>query len=170
MLDGQIDEIGRRIEGLTRRRKAADRVQEGLDLVIRRYRQANYDSDRSYFEDFDDRDETARFEDGSIDAEDLWRSIQSAQRFRPIRVEPSFQPGFPIGAGPSSGQVILGAIVDIAEAAARNASHQGFQPQAGPSFPTFPTFPSADVGSSAPSMPDLPSPPSDGGFTSGEGF
>ncbi len=38
---------------LARRRKAADRVKEGLDRVIRQYRQANYDSDRSYFEDLD---------------------------------------------------------------------------------------------------------------------
>ena len=168
-LDEQIDGIGPRLEALAGRRKEADRAQEGLDLVIRRYRLANYDSDRSYFEDFDHRRESARFEDGSIDADDLWREIQSSQRFRPNWVDSSAQNGIQVATSPA-GRVILGAIVDIAGAAMRDAAYRGVQRRSDASFPTFPTFPSSGGGYQAPSMPDPPSPPSEGGFTSGEGF
>jgi hypothetical protein len=180
-LDSQIQEIGPSKSDLARRRKAADLMKEGLDRVIGRYRQANYDSDRSYFEELDTTREIARFEDGQIDANELWRSIQSAQKFRPSWVQETASNGVQIATSPA-GRVILGAIVDIAGAAMRDAAYRGVQRRSnGTSWtfpssssdwsPTIPTFPSpGSYQSPAPSAPDFPSSSSEGGFTSGEGF
>ena len=168
-LDGQIQGITPQLASLSDRRKEADRVQEGLDGVLRRYRRANYDSDRSYFQDFDLRRVQARFEGGSIGADDLWRAIQAAQRFRPNWVESSVQNGTQVVASPA-GRVILGAIVEIAGAAMRDAAYRGVQRRSDVSFPTFPTFPSSGGGYRESSSRGPSSSGSEGGFTSGDGF
>jgi hypothetical protein len=172
-LDGRIDEITPRLASLGDRRTDADRVQAGLDWVLRQYRLANYDSDRSYFEGLDLRQLKARYEEGGMKADDLWREIQSAQKFRPNWVDSTVQDGTQIITGPS-GRVILGAIVDIADAAMRNAAYRGVQRRSSdasfPSFPTFPTFPSSGGGNGGSSWPSLPSSGSEGGFTTGDGF
>ena len=167
-LDEQIGGITPRVASLAGRRKEADRVQEGLDQVLRKYRRANYDSDRSYFEDFDPDRERARFEDGSMDVDDLWRAIRAAQRFRPNWVESTASNGVQVIASPA-GRVILGAIVEIAGAAMRDAAYRGVQRRSDASFPTFPTFPSPGGGGPSSSGGSSNS-GSEGGFTSGEGF
>ena len=163
-IDGQVDDLTPRLASLADRRKAADRVQEGLDRVLRQYRMANYDSDRSYFEGFDLRRHRARFEGGAIETDDLWRAIQAAQRFRPSWVNSTVEDGIQVAASPA-GRVILGAIVDIAGAAMRDAAYRGVRRRSDASFPTFPTFPSPGRGSSGSSSSG-----SEGGFTSGDGF
>jgi uncharacterized coiled-coil DUF342 family protein len=166
-LDDQIDGIGPRLENLSGRRSEADRVQEGLDRVIRKFRQANYDSDRSFFEDLDLRREVARFEDGSIGADDLWRAIESTQKFRPNWVASAASEGVQFAASPA-GQVIIGAIVNIAGSALSHASEGGTHHQSDASGSSFPTSDAYQAPS--PPAPDPPSPSSEGGFTSGEGF
>jgi prefoldin subunit 5 len=169
-LDEQIEGIGPSQDDLNRRRKAADRVKEGLDRVIRQYRQANYDSERSYFEGVDPAREIARLEDGQIDADDLWESIRSAQNFRPSWVQQTASNGIQVAASPA-GRVILGALVDIAGAAMREAAYRGVQRRSDSSFPTFPSPGSFDFGSSSrTAAPDSSNSASEGGFTSGEGF
>jgi hypothetical protein len=177
-LDEQIDAIGPRRANLAERRKVADRVKDALDDVVRKYRLAEYDSYRSYFEDFDVTWQVQRLEDGARDADDLWRSIESAQRFRPIHVETNAW---------GNDQVTGGSIFDVVGEAVRLATAQNAQHQSNVSFPSFPTFPSSgsnDAPSYSPpsySAPDPTpsysapapepySPPNEGGFTSGGGF
>jgi hypothetical protein len=168
-LDDQIDEIGPNLADLAGRRKAADRARDGLERVIRQYRQANYDSDRSYFEGLDPAREVARLEDGSIDADDLWRSIRSAQKFRPSWVQEAASDGIQIAASPA-GRVILGAIVEVAGAAMRDAAYRGVRRRSDASFPTFPSPGGFDAPSSPSSSSGSSDSGSDSGFTSGEGF
>ena len=87
-LDAQVKEIETGLADLAGSRSSADRAKEGIEGVVRQFRQAEYDSSRSYFEWLDVRREVDRFEGRAIDADDLWRSIQSAQRFRPRPAEP----------------------------------------------------------------------------------
>ena len=164
-LDARIEAITPGQAELATRRQDADRLQGGLDRVIRQYRQANYDSERSYFEGIDPDRQVSRFEEGSIDADALWRTIRSAQKFRPNWVQETVSDGVEFAASPA-GRVILGAIVDIAGAAMRDAAYRGVRRRSNEasSFPTIPTFPS-------PSAPDRSSSSgSEGGFTTREGF
>ena len=164
-LDGQIDAIGPKLADLADRRKAADRIQQGLDRVVRKYREANYDSDRGLFESFDHRGELARFEEGAIDADDLWRAIQSAQKFRPSWVQETTSTGLEMASSPA-GRVILNALLHIAGAALQEAAYRGVRRRSDASPRNFP--PPAGGGPGRPSRPSNPS--SEGGFTTGEGF
>lgn len=187
-LDGEIDATDPQLANLTERRKDANRVQDALDRMIRLYRQANYDSDRSYFKDFDVRREINRVEDGNRDADDLWRSFQAAQAFRPNWAESTASRGIEAASSPA-GRVVLGAIVDIVGAAlqvaATKAVHRHVnsvgptqKPSAWPSNPNpepsaWPS--SSDSGGVKFEAPAAPaSEPSrsssDDSFTTGEGF
>ena len=144
---------------LETRRRDADRVQAGLDRVLRDYRQANFDSDRSTFEGLDLVAELDRFEAGSIDANAFWRAIRSAHKFRPSWVQETATQGVAFAASPA-GRVILGAMVDIAGAAMRDAAYRGVRRRSDDS-----------AWSPRPSAPDRSAPASsENGFTSGEGF
>jgi hypothetical protein len=174
-LNQQNEDLTRHLDELAESRAVAERAQEGLDLVAQRYRQANFDSQRSYFDgDFDIASLLSRFREGALDADNLWRAIQSAQQFRPHWVESTSPQVGPVNANPS-GRVILGAILDAVNAAMQQAAVRGVQ-RRGEDFNPFPTFPSSfpSPGDSFPSgptsFPDF-SPPSPGGsFTTEDGF
>jgi len=168
----QIEATGSGQAELTERRQRADQIQHGLDRLLRKYRQANYDSDRSILEGLSLPHEIARFEDGEIDSDDLWRSIQQAQSFRPSPVGQAVNHGIEFAASPA-GRIILGAIVDVAGAALREAAYRGVQRRSDSTI-SFPSFPSSgSLGGDAPRSTPSPNPPTsspEGGFTSGEGF
>ncbi len=168
------DELTRQMDDLSRSRREADRLQEGLDLVAQRYRQANFDSERSYFSDgFDLSAPLERYRAGGSDADNLWRAIQSAQQFRPHWVEATSSQAGQVIASPS-GRVILGAILDVATAAMQNAAMRGVQRRdSGGGFGSFPSFPTSfpeSQPSSAPPTPDYSPTSSSGGFTTEDGF
>ncbi len=169
-LDLQIDGLAPRLAELGRRREAAERTHEGLESVIRRYRQANFDSRRSFFDDaLDFRRVCAQFEGGTLDAEGFWRAMRTSQRFRPSWAEQGVTGAGRAIASPS-GRMLLGAILDVAAASMHAAAHRGVRrrgdenpspsPPPGPS--RRPSGPTASPGRSGSS--------SGGGFTSGEGF
>lgn len=178
-LNRRNEEMTGRLDEVARRRQAADRAQEGLDLIAQRYRQANFDSQRSYFlPGFDVGRLLSQFREGSLDADRVWRAVQGAQQFRPHWVESTATQGGQIITGPS-GRVILGAILDAANVAMQEAAYRGVQRRGGGfgggnwggtwgggfSFPSAPP----SRGPSMPSMPDF-SPPSGGSFTTEDGF
>jgi hypothetical protein len=162
-LDEQINPIKPELAELTNRRELAERVQKGLDLVTRKYRQANYDSDRSYLPSFDARNEIARVEAGSASADDLWRTIQQCQKFRPGWIEGTTSNGMQVAASPA-GRVILGALVEIAGAAMRDSAYRGVGRRSSINFPTFPSGGGGGWSGGGSSSG------SEGGFTNGEGF
>ncbi len=93
-LNRQNEDMTRQLNDISQRRQAADRVQEGLDLVAQRYRQANYDSQRCYFRQGFDFDRLfGQFRDGTIDSDSFWRAIQASQEFRPHWVESTVHQG-----------------------------------------------------------------------------
>jgi hypothetical protein len=164
-LDRQIDEVTPRRSELGARRKAADRRQEGLDLVATRYRHSNFDSQRSYFEDgFDFLRALDQYDKGSLDSEGLWQSIRSAQRFRPHRIESAGAAGAQVIFSPT-GRVLMDAILNAANQAMTESAYRGAHRRGDVFFPT--RVPQVPVSfPSPPSMPRLP----EGGFSSGEGF
>jgi hypothetical protein len=168
-LDRQLDELKPRLATLVERRRVAERVREGLDQLVRRYRQENFDSRRCYFEDeLNPRRSLEAFRSGEIDANALWAALRSAQQFRPHWVETTAGQGAEVIASPA-GRVILGAFLDLANQAMRDAAVRGVQrrndfPMPGPmSFPMPQSGPTPSPRRSAP-------PPSEGSFTTGEGF
>lgn len=167
-LDQQIAESTPRRAEISDRKKVLDRRQEGIDLIVRRYRKANFDSQRSYFvKDFGLRQALDQFEKGGTDAEAFWQTITSSQRFRPHWVESTTASGSQAIFSPN-GRVLIGAILDVANAAMQSAAYRGVQRRGDVFFPT----PSAPAPMSFPSSPPAPqnSAPSEGGVTSGEGF
>ena len=165
-LDAQIEGLKPQLAELADRRQAADRVREGLDRVVRRYRQANFDSNRSYFEGrLDLRQALGQFQSGNLDASGLWSALQAAQKFRPHWVESTAAGAGEVMASPA-GRVLMGAIVNAANVAMREAAVRGMQRRGDISFPMPQprSSPSPQRGSSAPPGP------SEGSFTSGEGF
>lgn len=165
-LDRQLDELKPRLSALADRHRAGERVREGLDRIVRRYRQSNFDSRRSYFDgSFDPRQGLDAFRSGRIDAENFWGALRSSQRFRPHWIETTTGDAADLITSPS-GRVILGAVINMANAALRDAAVRGVQrrndfPVPGPmSFPNPPPRPA----------PPRQSPPSEGSFTTGEGF
>jgi hypothetical protein len=172
MLDREIEEIHPRVAELEDQRKASERVQQGLDTIVRRYRQANFDSQRSFFPGgFDARRLADRFRDGFIDADGLWKEIESAQQFRPHWVDSTFASGTQVFTSPT-GRVLMGAIVNAANAALQESASRGVRRREADVFNTFPSFPSPSSSSSS-----SPSPPSiswsggeSDGFTTIDGF
>jgi chromosome segregation ATPase len=175
-LDAQLEQLRPGVAELADRRQAADRVRAGLDQVVQRFRQANYDSQRSYFDDsFDLRPALARFQAGHNDAGALWSEIESSQRFRPHWVESTAAGAGQVLSSPT-GRVFMGAIVDAANIAMRDAAFRGVQrrgeiyvPSPGPD-PQPQAMPQYDP-PPAPAAPSYSPPePSEGSFTTVEGF
>lgn len=182
-----IAELNDRLADLGRQRQAAESVQSGLDRLTTRFRQENFDSDRSYFENLPDLNNLlVRYQRGEIREEALWDALRGAQRFRPIRVEPSPRAGHPWDAphstttAPSSaglpdivfspaGRVLIGAMGQALDAALRQAAWRGVQRRESSPPSWAPSWNPAPERTAPPPSPP-PSAGSGGGFTSGEGF
>jgi len=190
------DEIGQlqpQVADLAARSKGADEVSDGLDFVVRRYQQSNYDSDRSYFDGGSDLTVlVARFLSGAISRDQLWQQIRQEQKFEPTWAETN---AGSVVNHPLTG-VLLHAMVEVAGAALQQSAQRsvsrrhsgGSSPSwgggigggvggGGMSFPTV-NFPQSSGGGGGGSVSggsssggaSLGGGPSDGGFTSGEGF
>jgi hypothetical protein len=166
-LDRQMNDLKPRADDLASRREAADSMREGFDQVVRRFRQNNFDSQRSILADgFDLRRALGRYNDGMLDAEGLWDSIRSAQQFRPHWVESTTAGAAEVLASPN-GRVLIGAVLNAANEALQSAAYRGMQRRGDVYVPSpSPSPRSYDV----PSSPPPTAPASEGGFTTGEGF
>ena len=174
-LDRETETLQPRLEESTQRQAILDREQDGIDVLVRRYRQANFDSQRSYFEgDFDLARNLSAFQDGQLDTDRFWQSIQASQRFRPHWIESTTDTGTQVIGSPA-GRILMGSILEMATQAMQNAAVRGVQRRGdifGPS--SYPT----EYQDSSPSSYEPPSswsPPSssssnEGSFTSGQGF
>ncbi|MBY0396347.1 MAG: hypothetical protein K2X91_07740, partial [Thermoleophilia bacterium] len=166
-IDGRVEDLRPRLAEAGARRQSTVALRDALARIVQRYRQAEFDSQRSYFPDGFDIDAWLRdLETGAADPESLWASLRRHQRFRPHWVESGGYGAGEVLTGPA-GRILIGAVLEAADAAMRDAAYRGVRRRGGMGFPTFPTFPT--------SMPDIspgPSAPpeSDGGFTSGDGF
>jgi hypothetical protein len=159
-LHAQITTMESQAKAVTQRQQLLASAQANVDSLVRRYRQANFDSQRSCFPDgIDVQDDLARLTSGSADAEALWQKIRARQQFRPHWIDSSGATGGQVLNSPG-GRILVGAIVNSASNALRNAAFRSAT-RRGPSTWSFPNSPPRT--SSGGSLPH-------GGFTSGEGF
>ena len=165
-LDRQVEDLKPRADDVATRRQTAEQARAGLDQVVRNFRQANFDSQRSVLGDgFDLHRVLGRYADGMLDADGLWQAIRSAQQFRPHWVESTTAGAAEVLTSPT-GRVLIGAVLNAATHAMQAAAYRGVQRRGDVYFPT-----SSPPSYNAPSTPEPSSPgASEGGFTSGEGF
>src|SRR5262249_12153575 len=82
-LHAQITGLESQAKDSSQRRQLTANSQSGLDALVRRYRQANFDSERSYFpQGIELEAELTRLKSGAASAEGIWQRIQSGQSFR----------------------------------------------------------------------------------------
>ncbi len=87
-LSTEIDELEPQVTKLSAAYQQLEEQATGLDFVVRRYQQSNFDSERSSFENGFDMDEYLdRFRKGVTDKDSLWQSIRSRQQFAPTWIE-----------------------------------------------------------------------------------
>jgi chromosome segregation ATPase len=168
-LNDQIAELKSRLADLAERRRDSERVRDGLERVVQRYRQANFDSQRSYFPDcFDTHRHLDEYLNGDRNAETLWSSLRSAQQFRPHWVETTSAGVTDVVTSPA-GRVILGAVLDAVNATMQEAAYRGVQRRRADINP-MPRWPAPSPPTYSPRPAPPPPPSSEGSFTSGEGF
>ncbi len=160
-LSGQLTEADQRGSHLARERRSWDERLGGLQSVLQRFRQAEFDSRRSAFAIGLDVDGLAReFLAGRLGAADLWSQLERSQQFVPEWHE---QPGGGLGdvlnhrgsVGDVS-QVLLHVLTEVAGAAMRQSAQRGVQRRS-----TVRTQKRASSG--RPPFPNR-------GFTNGRGF
>jgi hypothetical protein len=159
-LHGQITTLESQSKAVTQRRQLVANAQASLDSLVRRYRQANFDSQRSYFpQGIDIQDDLARLASGSADAEALWEKVRAKQQFRPHWIDSSVATGGQVLSSPQ-GRILVGAILNSVGNALQNAAVRSAT-RRGPSTWSLPMpSPRSSSGGNSPH----------GGFTSGEGF
>ena len=98
-LNQQIDSLKRQIAHAILARKQADEVAGGMDLVVNRFRQNNFDSERSSFaQALDIASELQRYQQGLTKPEELWQLIRRQQQFEPTWPETASIQGAQIAA------------------------------------------------------------------------
>ena len=164
---GRIAELNRQIEGLRPRiaqaaldRKLADELAAGAELVVSRFRQNNFDSERSSFSPaLDVTSELARYHDGLLKPEELWQTIRRQQQFEPTQAEViatgAAQTMAQVMSDPIMSRVLVNAMVTVAGTALDALAQSSVERRAPERHQQ---------------QMDLGRPPTGGGFTSGEGF
>lgn len=156
-LGDEIDRLAKNVPDLVTRTKELDARQEGLDFVVRRFQQSNFDSQRSYFRSTSEIESTlAQLETGAVTRDALWSTIRSHQAFDPTWIE---QNGGSLVQHPLTG-VLLHAMVEVAGAALQHAASNAGSHRSSSRHSSSSASRPASFGGGA----------SDGGFTSGQGF
>jgi hypothetical protein len=87
-LTAQIEQLKPQIAQATLDRKLTDELAGGMDLVVNRFRQNNFDSERSSFSDaVNPTAELSRYLQGLTKPEELWQVIRRQQQFEPTWAE-----------------------------------------------------------------------------------
>ncbi len=170
-LSTEIDNLEPQVGQLSAGCEQLEQQASGLDFVVRRYQQANFDSERSSFENGFDIDEYLdRFRKGVTDKESLWQSLRLRQSFAPTWIEQT--------AGGASNtlehplaQVLAQAMVQAAGAALEGAANRSVsrrtgQHRGGTGMPVNIPMPNFQRTNNSPTFGSGRS----GGFTSGRGF
>lgn len=172
--DPRDDEIVSRIAELNRQRnqlkpriaqgtldgKLADELAQGAELVVSRFRQNNFDSDRSSFSPaLDVTSELTRYREGLLKPEELWQTIRRQQQFEPTQAEVlatgAAHTMARVLSDPTMSRVLVHAMVQVAGTALDALAQSSVERRA-------PERRQHEV--------EQGRPPTGGGFTSGEGF
>ena len=154
-INDEIDDTRRQINALAQARLAMSTQVSGLDAVVTRFRQQNFDSDRSYFEPPLSLDGLLnQFTTGTLTQESLWQSLRTRQRFRQPVSSTAINVAAQVLASPAS-RALAEAMITAAGHALGGAASQGASRRA--------SHRQSDRSSSSGSS-------SSGGFTTGDGF
>jgi hypothetical protein len=174
-LTQQIDELEPKLRRLSTHYADLEQQSAGLDFVVRRYRQSNFDSQRSFFDDdFHVRAQIERFRQGVIDKDVLWQAIRLRQQFEPTWVEKSAGNAEQVLNSPLA-HVLMHAMVEVAGAALSQSARRSVERRSemGPGGSSrrieIPTPRFERVNPPRPSPAPRP-PTRERGFTSGAGF
>ena len=87
-LTAQIEQLKPQISTVTLDRKKSDELAGGMDLVVNRFRQNNFDSVRSSFADgLNTTAEIQRYLQGLTKPEEFWQILRRQQQFEPTWAE-----------------------------------------------------------------------------------
>ena len=172
--DPRDDEIVARIEELTNQierlkpqiaqaafdRKRADELAGGMDLIVNRFRQNNFDSQRSSFADALNTDsELNRFLQGLTKPEELWQILRRLQQFEPTWAETVSVQGAQVVLealnNPAVSRVLVNATAQVVEGALNSMAQSGIERRA----------PERQARQS-----QIGRPPNNSPFTTGDGF
>lgn len=147
--DPRDDEIVSRIEELTQRinqlhpqitravldRKKADELAGGIDLVVNRFRQNNFDSERSWFADnLHPQSELHRYLQGLTKPEELWQIFRRQQQFEPTWTESAGTQGAQVVIealnNPAISRVLVNATAQVLDAALNSMAQSGIERRA----------------------------------------
>jgi hypothetical protein len=125
-LTKEIARVQPEVAELLKRSQGAEARSEGMSFVVRRAEQANIDSDRCTVKAGSDIDrDVEQFLKGGMNAQDLWRAIDSQLHFEPTWIETSAKGAGDLLQHPAS-QVLLQVLVQAASAAATQASRHAY--------------------------------------------
>ncbi len=156
-INEEIQNTRRQIESLGATRQALNTQLTGLETVVTRFRQQNFDSDRSYFEPTLTLDGALQqFLSGLLTSESLWQTLKTRQRFRQSTAVTAINVAGQVLASPAS-RALAEAMIQAAGHALGSAASQGASRRATQRHAEQPM--SSGRGTS-----------SSGGFTTGDGF
>jgi hypothetical protein len=163
-LNDRLDDAKRQSDVLNTQFRGWDAKVGGLEQVVRQFRSAEFDSERSQIQhSFNVQEALAAFLQDRLGQQELWAAIRQHQQFAPLWYEDSLRQGGDVLNSEFS-QVLLEALSQAARHAARNASYGG-------TIHHSPRFPRRASRSSIPrSLPRAAPRSRPGGFTSGRGF
>jgi len=159
----QIDGLKPRLTQAMLARKQTDDVASGMDLVVNRFRQNNFDSERSSFSSaLDFPSELQRYQQGLTKPEEFWQIIRRQQEFEPTWAENASVQGAHAAAAamqamnnPAVSQALVSATLQVVGTALNSLAQSGIERRA----------PERQM-----QQEQQGRPPSRGRFTTGEGF
>ena len=159
-LTAQIERLKPQIARAVLERKKADELAGGMDLVVNRFRQNNFDSERSSFADALRTDaELQRYLQGLTKPEELWQVFRRQQQFEPTWAETVSVQGAQIVMealnNPQVSRVLVNATAQVVEGALNSMAQSGIERRA----------PEREARQTQTGRPR-----SGGHFTTGEGF
>lgn len=126
-LNEQLQHADQRLGAVTAERQTWERQLAGLQQVLQRFRQAEFDAQRSQFDDDLPVERlVVQYLDDRLSAEDLWGALRKAQRFAPTWHEqrgPDMSDVF----DSEFSYVLMRVLADVAGHAMRNAAYRGMQ-------------------------------------------
>ena len=134
-LTAQIEQLKPQLAQANLDRKRADELAGGMDLVVNRFRQNNFDSERSSFLDaIDPSAELNRYLQGLTKPEELWQIFRRQQQFEPTWTETVSVQGAQVVMevlnNPALSRVLVNATAQVVEGALGSMAQSGIERRA----------------------------------------
>lgn len=159
-IESELEQNQRQIRELDSSRREATQRIAGLEGVVNRCRQQNFDANRSYFEPSLPVEELmAEYVSGAITADGLWQALAKCQKFQPLTSSSAAQVAVDVLTSPAASRALVQAMVIAADVLGGAASQGAQRRYGGGSFGGGSSGGGGGGGGSSPR-----------GFTTGDGF